>query len=157
MATSAAEREFFRFLNAFVEPAVRAGLAGPCLIPFGLVVLETTGRRTGTLHRTPLLASLVEDAIIVGTVRRHSHWVQNARANPGVAVWVNGHRREGTAAVLFPGEPAALPAGAGQLVRSLAEHVLARYTALGWSFAVIVPRDAADAPPPGPSAPDPAH
>lgn len=143
MAISAAERDLFRFLNAFVEPAVRAGLAGPCLIPFGLVVLETTGRHTGAVHRTPLLASLVDDAIIVGTIRRNSHWVRNARANPSVAAWVNGRRREGTAAVLLPGEPAPLPAAASQLVRALAGHLLARYTTLGWSFAIIFPRDTA--------------
>ncbi|GIW13663.1 MAG: hypothetical protein KatS3mg062_1102 [Tepidiforma sp.] len=135
----AAERDFFRALNAFVEPAVRAGLGGPCLIPCGLIVLETTGRRSGLPRRTPLLASLIDRCLVVATVRPHSHWVRNARANPSVRYWLNGREHRGRAHVITADARPALPETLPQLVRVLAENLLARYAALGWSFAVIEP------------------
>lgn len=95
MIPTQAERDFFRFLNAFVEPAVRAGLAGPCLVPWGLIVIETVGRRTGRAYRTPLLASRIEGHLLVATFRPRSHWVRNAQAAGVVRYWANG--REGTA------------------------------------------------------------
>lgn len=49
---------FFRRLNATVEPRVRSGFASPGLLPAGLIVLETTGQRSGETYRTPLLATL---------------------------------------------------------------------------------------------------
>ena len=51
------EAEFFRTLNAFVEPAVRMGFGSPWIVPVGAVVLETTGRRSGRSYRTPVLAT----------------------------------------------------------------------------------------------------
>ena len=41
------EVEFFRFLNRWLEPQIRAGLGSPRLAPGGLIVLETLGRKTG--------------------------------------------------------------------------------------------------------------
>ncbi len=139
MDPAGVERDLFRALNAFVEPAVRAGLGGPCLIPLGLIVLETVGRRSGRLHRTPLLASVVDGCIIVGTFRRRSSWVRNAEAAPAVRYWLNGRELRGRAHVVRPGRPPALPSTVSQLVRGIAATLLARYAALGWSFAVIEP------------------
>jgi hypothetical protein len=133
------ERDFFRALNAFVEPAVRAGLGGPCLVPVGLVGLETAGRRSGRLYRTPLLASLVDGCIIVGTFRPRSNWVRNAEAAPAVRCWLNGRELCGRAHVLRPGRQPELPETVSQLVRAIAENLLTRYTAFGWSFAIIEP------------------
>jgi hypothetical protein len=131
------ERDFFRALNAFVEPAVRAGLGAPGFVPYGLVVLEITGRTSGRTYRTPLLASLVDGCLIVGTFRRRSQWVQNVRAQPSITGWLHGREFRGHAYVLTPGDAAPLPRELSQLVRALAENVLPRYTAHGWSFAVI--------------------
>jgi hypothetical protein len=55
-----AEAEFFRTLNGLVEPAVRAGCASPGLLPTGMVVLETTGAKSGLPRRVPLLATVLE-------------------------------------------------------------------------------------------------
>lgn len=139
MDPAAFERDFFRALNAFVEPAVRAGLGGPCLVPAGLIVLETTGRRSGRPYRTPLLASLVDGCIIAGTFRPRSNWVRNAEAAPSVRCWVNGRELRARAHILRPGRAPELPATLSQLVRAIADNLLARYTAFGWSFAIIEP------------------
>lgn len=136
------ERDFFRTLNAFVEPAVRAGLGGPCLIPAGLIVLETTGRITGRPRRTPLLASVVDGCLILATFRPRSHWVRNAAANPHVRYWLNGQERHGRATVILPGQPVQLPATLPPLVRGLAENLLVRSTELGWSIAIVEPNPA---------------
>jgi len=47
-----------RRLNARVESRIRFGFASPGILPAGLIVLETTGRRSGQVYRTPLLASM---------------------------------------------------------------------------------------------------
>jgi len=61
--------EFFRTLNALVEPAVRAGCASPGLLPTGMVLLETTGATSGLPRRVPLLATVLEGCLFVGTAR----------------------------------------------------------------------------------------
>ncbi len=43
-------------LNQLARPLIKAGLGGPCLTPFGLVVIEVLGRRTGIVREVPLLA-----------------------------------------------------------------------------------------------------
>ena len=47
-SSSNVEREFFRAMNRVVEPAVAAGFGSPGFTPWGMVVLETTGRNTGS-------------------------------------------------------------------------------------------------------------
>jgi hypothetical protein len=139
MDTDRLERDFFRALNAFVEPAVRAGLGGPCLVPAGLIVLESKGRTSGQPRHTPLLASLIDGCLIVSTFRPRSHWVQNALACPEVRFWLNGQAHRGRAFVIRPGQPVELPDSLPQLVRGIAGHLLPRYAAFGWSFAIIAP------------------
>ncbi len=47
------EREFFRMLNRVVEPAVRKGIGSPRFVPGGLILLESTGHKSGQTRRTP--------------------------------------------------------------------------------------------------------
>lgn len=63
------ESQFFDALNRVAEPAVRAGFGSPGLTPTGLIVLETTGRRSGLSHRVPVIGTLVGGHVVVGTVR----------------------------------------------------------------------------------------
>src|SRR5437870_7904528 len=97
-------------LNRLVEPRVRAGWGSPRLAPGGLIVLETTGRRTGRRSRTPLAATRLHNYVIVSTFRgERSQWMKNAAANPDVRYWLGGRPREARAVVLAPG-------GAGELI-----------------------------------------
>ena len=97
----AALRPIFRALNALVVPAAKAGVASPCAIGSGIVVLETTGRKTGLAREVPLLGARLGDRVLVSTVRGGSQWAKNLDANPEAAVWVDGGRRAATGSVTF--------------------------------------------------------
>ncbi|MEM9655818.1 MAG: nitroreductase/quinone reductase family protein [Actinomycetota bacterium] len=92
-------RSAFRALNRTVTPAVKAGIGGPLPVGNGLVVLETTGRKSGKPRQVPLLANRLGNTIWISTVRRGSQWVRNLRADPEVSVWVGGKKRTATATV----------------------------------------------------------
>jgi deazaflavin-dependent oxidoreductase (nitroreductase family) len=85
-----------RLLNPFVRAAARAGVPLP-----GLVILETTGRKTGQPRRTPVGKALEGDTLwIVAEHGRRAGYVRNIEANPRVRVRVGRRWRTGTARVL---------------------------------------------------------
>lgn len=89
----------FKALNFLLLPAVRGGLAGPLPVGLGLVVIETTGRKSGLVRQVPVVAFRSGSRVTVSTVRADSQWLANLEANPVAAVWRNGVRREATATV----------------------------------------------------------
>lgn len=89
----------FSALNGVVRPLVQAGLGNPLPIGAGAVVLETTGRRSGLPRPVPVLSTRIGDTLTVSTVRSDSQWIRNAEADPNVAVWLGGTRREAVATV----------------------------------------------------------
>lgn len=136
-------REFgrlaFQTLNAVVEPLVRAGLGGPLFTPFGAVVLEVKGRKSGEVRRNPLLATVLGNATIVATYRgERSEWVKNLAAARESAWWTNGTRHEGRAVVFAPKlawpDEEAIP----EVFRSCAETSWRALVASGWAVAVLV-------------------
>ena len=80
-------------------PPVKAGAFTPPPFGVGLVVLETTGHRSGLRREVPLLAARVGRRITVSTGRADSHWVTNLEADEEPAVWVGGCKRAATAEV----------------------------------------------------------
>ena len=84
-----------RLLNPFVKAAARAGLPLP-----GLVILETTGRRSGKKRRTPVGKALENDTLWVLAEHRRGGYVRNIEANPRVRVRIGRAWRGGTARVL---------------------------------------------------------
>jgi deazaflavin-dependent oxidoreductase (nitroreductase family) len=134
------EVEFFRFLNRWLEPQIRAGLGSPRLVPGGLIVLEARGRKTGRLTRTPLVATRVEGHVLVATFRANrSQWAKNLAANPETRFWMNGKPRPTLAYVLSASpRPRALPK-LPPLLRVVAV-LLTPYTRAGWAFAILAPR-----------------
>jgi deazaflavin-dependent oxidoreductase (nitroreductase family) len=135
------EVAFFRMLNRLVEPRVRAGWGSPRLAPGGLIVLETTGRRTGRRARTPLAATRLHPYVIVSTFRgARSQWIKNATANPVVRYWLGGRPREARAVVLAPGGRVSGVQDVAPVLRWLIA-TLVPYTYAGWAFAVLCPSD----------------
>ena len=133
------ERDAFRALNAVVEPLVRAGFGAPVLTPFGAIVLEVQGRQTGTVHRVPLLATVVGNLTVAATYRgERSQWVKNLVADPASAGWWNaGTLRRGTAIVYAPGEPWPSSDGLPDKVRLIADTTWRAMVAAGWAIAVF--------------------
>lgn len=130
------EREAYRTLNAWLEPLVRAGLGAPVLIPFGTIVLEVKGRKSGRIHSVPLLAYTVAGATAVSTFRgRQSQWVRNLRASPRCSWVIAGATHQGIATVFAPDE---WPETSGLPV-SLADCVPAWRPLVesGWAVAVL--------------------
>jgi F420H(2)-dependent quinone reductase len=133
------EAEFFRVLNRFVEPLVRAGLGSPGPWPAGAIVLETTGRRTGRTFNVTLLASLVGDLVLVCTVRQRSQWVRNVAHTPRVRFWMHGRPREATAVVVGSGLGALRLGEMSPLARCLAVALAPFSQWLGIAFAILTP------------------
>src|SRR3989441_5852273 len=110
IARRSAQRDFasnfFHTLNSVVEPVVRTRCFSPNLFaPTGLIVLETTGRRSGKSHQTPVFAMLMDGHLIVRTFRgERSEWFKNLRKNPDVAYWTRGEKKAARAVIHAPGE-----------------------------------------------------
>ena len=97
----ALQRRAFQALNAVVLPGIQRGFGTPCLAPWGLVVLEHTGRRTGRTYESPLLAVRLGRRVMVTTHRNtRSHWVRNLEDQPETHLWLNGRRKPYRALVL---------------------------------------------------------
>ena len=141
--TAGFEQKIFRGLNAIVEPAVRRGIGSPTLLPGALVVLESTGFKTGAQRRTPLVSLRVGRYRIVSTVRgERSFWVKNLLQQPDVNYFLGGKRRGARAIVLFEGEETALDDGCPRFLRALVT-LLATFARNGTAIVVLVPAESA--------------
>jgi hypothetical protein len=133
------EREFFRMLNRVVEPAVRHGVGSPRFVPGGLIVLESTGFKSGQKRRTPLVATRFMGHVFVSTVRAdRSFWVKNLQLQPRTRYWLAGKPRQAKAFVMAPGKRYRSPASLPPAVRKITDF-LAPYTRAGWAFVVLAP------------------
>jgi deazaflavin-dependent oxidoreductase (nitroreductase family) len=94
------EADFFRGLNSLIEPFIRAGFASLPCSPMGLIVLETTGRKTARKFNIPLMATHIGRFVLVSTFRNQSEWIKNLRANSQIRYWLGGKAHEATAIVL---------------------------------------------------------
>ena len=109
-------------------------------MPSGFVVVESIGRKTGKLHRTPLAATRIQGHVIVGTFRGdRSQWVRNLAARPDTRFWLAGRPREARAFTLYPGKRYRTPKSLPKAIR-WATDFLAPYTKAGWAFAVLAPK-----------------
>jgi hypothetical protein len=133
------EREFFRRLNSVVEPAVRLGIGSPRCLPAGLILLESTGFKSGQTRRTPLLATRILGHVVVSTVRGDSSfWVKNLQKKPGTTYWRGGREQKAKAFVMMPGKRYRSPQSLPDSLRKLTD-LLAPLTEKGFAFAVLAP------------------
>jgi len=87
-----------RVINPLVLAAARAGLPTPTV-----VILETTGRRSGLSRRVPVTHMIEGDTLwIVSEHGRRSGYVRNIEADPRVRVRVGLRWRPGRATILGP-------------------------------------------------------
>jgi len=135
------ERQLFRKLNAVVEPLVLCGLGSWEQAPVSLIVLETTGFKSGKRRRTPLWSVRLGDYRLVSTVRgERSFWAKNLRAQPRTRFFLGGESRQAEAILLTPDYD---NVDGWELSGALARLVaaLSRIAAEGWAFALLVPED----------------
>ena len=88
----------------FWNPIVRL-IAGR---PGAPALIETVGRKSGRVRRTPVGNGLKGDTFwVIAEHGRHSDWVRNILANPRVRVKVNGRWRRGTGHLMLHDDPIA--------------------------------------------------
>src|SRR3981189_184226 len=81
------------------------GVMIPLPCPQSLIVLEARGRTTGQLRRTPLVAAIVGDLAVIGTVCAHrSPWIRHRAVSPHLPYCRIGRVRDAQAFVFIPGE-----------------------------------------------------
>ena len=131
------ERDFFRALNNVVEPAVRRGIGSSRFAPAGLIVLETTGFKTGQQRRTPLMALRVGAYTLVGTFRgQRSFWTRNIEKQPNITYYQGGRSYSSTALVMQSGDEEEVFAVLPRYVRRL-RQLLQPQIRLGWKFVLF--------------------
>jgi len=135
------EALMFGTLNAVIEPLVRAGVVIPLPCPQSLIVLETRGRTTGQLRSTPLVAVIVGDLAVIGTVRaRRSHWIRNAAVSPNLRYFRFGRAREAQAFVFIPGERELVLGAMSPLARLVGAAMQPSAEAANFAFAILIDR-----------------
>jgi deazaflavin-dependent oxidoreductase (nitroreductase family) len=133
------EQKLFRSLNSVVEPAVRRGFGSPTLAPASLIVLETTGFKSGEQRRTPLWSVRLGRYRIVSTARgKRSFWVKNMQQQPKVSYYLGGRRRDSDAVVIAEGMAPEKTDILNPFMQKLAV-IFSRYAHQGWAFAILVP------------------
>jgi deazaflavin-dependent oxidoreductase (nitroreductase family) len=134
------EREFFRGLNFVVEPLVRSGIASPTFTPTSLILLETTGFKSGLKRRTPLLALRLGKYTLVSTGRgKRSFWVKNLQRDPHVDYYLGGRARGSLAHVMASGTRNDPPKTFPLVIKKIAE-ILRNNAPEGWVFVILAPR-----------------
>ncbi|MEZ5569514.1 MAG: nitroreductase/quinone reductase family protein [Halioglobus sp.] len=133
----ALERSLFRSLNSVVEPAVRRGIGSSQLLPISLIVLESTGFKSGSARRTPLWSVAVGPYRVISTARgNRSFWVKNLEKTPQVRYFVGGRQRDARALVVSDGTSDPLSDTSPVLLCWLLAR-LRSFPVSGWAFAIL--------------------
>jgi len=84
-----------------LPPRVAYALGLGPLIGRLVLLLTTTGRKTGKARVTPLQYEEIDGRIYLGAaLGQRADWVRNIRANPAVEVQVKGRRFHATASII---------------------------------------------------------
>jgi deazaflavin-dependent oxidoreductase (nitroreductase family) len=96
-----AKRRLEIFLGRYtVNPVVRA-MFKLGVTPPGMALVETVGRRSGALRRTPIICSRDGETLwLIAQHGRHAGWVRNFEASPQIRVRLGRRWLSGTAELL---------------------------------------------------------
>ena len=98
------EQRLFRAINAVAEPAIRKGVGSSHWLGASLLVLESTGFKSGQQRRTPLWSIGLGKYRLVSTFRGdRSFWVKNLQKQPEAAFYLGGKRYDTQSVVFAPG------------------------------------------------------
>jgi deazaflavin-dependent oxidoreductase (nitroreductase family) len=123
------KRRASTFLSAKVfNPLVKAA-ASSGLPLFGVAILETRGRRTGRVRRTPVGPLVSGSTVwIVAEHGRHASYVRNLEADPRVRIRLGRRWRTGLAHVVPDDDPRArlrgMPRLNASVVRAMGSELL---------------------------------
>ncbi|MGH2707817.1 MAG: nitroreductase family deazaflavin-dependent oxidoreductase [Actinomycetota bacterium] len=97
-------------LNPVLCSFIRMGLPLPGMGRKKALVMETVGRKSAKLRRTPMgcLQVAPNRVLVVAERGRQADWVRNARAGGSVRIWFAGGRYRGTVSLLDEEDPEAL-------------------------------------------------
>ncbi|MBT3411235.1 MAG: nitroreductase family deazaflavin-dependent oxidoreductase [Halieaceae bacterium] len=142
ISISGFEQKFFRKINDVVEPLVSSGVGSPAWTPVSLIVLESTGFKSGQPRRTPLWSLRLGRYRLISTARgNRSFWVKNLQKSPEVTYSLDGKAVSSDAIVIAPGfdniNDWELGSVFSRVLVGLEKFVQQR----GWAFAVLVPAD----------------
>ena len=142
ISISGFEQKFFRKINDVVEPLVSSCVGSPSWTPASLIVLESTGFKSGQPRRTPLWSLRLGRYRLISTARgNRSFWVKNLQKNPEVNYSLDGKVVSSDAIVIAPGfdkiNDWELGSVFSRVLVGLEKFVQQR----GWAFAVLVPAD----------------
>jgi F420H(2)-dependent quinone reductase len=105
---------------------VSGGVLGHGVFGAPVLLLHTTGRRSGKRRSTPLVYGTDRGTVIVVASNRGGaqapHWFRNLMANPDVEVWLARHKANGRGHIIEPGDP-----DFGRLWRLMDEVNFGRY------------------------------
>jgi F420H(2)-dependent quinone reductase len=86
---------------------VSGGRLGHGVFGAPVLLLHTTGRRSGKRRSTPLVYGTDRGTLVVVASNRGGdlvpHWFKNLEVNPDVEVWIARHKANGRARVIEPG------------------------------------------------------
>ena len=140
-AVKKAEQAFFRRLNGVVEPLLRRGVGSFSSTPASLVLLETTGFRSGVTRSTPLWSVKLGPYRLVSTVRgERSFWVKNLKKRPEARVIAGGQGQDADVIVIAPEFDNTEEWELAPPLRRLLEFLKSR-ARQGWAFALLVPAE----------------
>lgn len=134
------ESAFYKTLDFFLEPFIKAGFTSPGIVPAGAILVETKGRKSGKIYYVPLLATYFGDFILVGTIRgQQSQWVKNLAANPDVLYWWSGRPHKARAHVFALGVRRPKDSELPPLAQTVALTLEPFSDFIGGVFAILTP------------------
>jgi deazaflavin-dependent oxidoreductase (nitroreductase family) len=131
---------WYRGINRLVEPLVHIGFGSPTALWPGVILVETTGRKTGRTLTVPLLATQIGDSLLVSTVRRKSQWIKNLAAHPEVRYRKDGRLYDATAVILTPGVSTPQSTQLSSQLARLITMVRPYSRLYGGGAAILIPR-----------------